>query len=118
MTMEEESYVPAQGVAVLSQFSTTETKAALDELTAKAIAAQLDKEHRLPGRNFAFDDRCVSLAQSFRRFSPADPDRHAGSSNASASTSTWRTFRRPRTSSRTSSTMKAAHSLSCRPRAR
>ncbi|BGP35225.1 hypothetical protein JCM10296v2_007057 [Rhodotorula toruloides] len=57
MTMEEESYVPAQGVAMLSQFSTTETKAALNELSAKAIAAQLDKEHRLPGRNFAFDDR-------------------------------------------------------------
>jgi hypothetical protein len=66
MAMDEASYVPAQGVAMLSQFSTNQIKGALDELGAKHIAAQLDKEHRLPGRNFAFDNRCISFASPVR----------------------------------------------------
>lgn len=102
---------------MLSPFSTAEAKAALDELSAKAIAAQLDKEHRLPGRNFAFDDRCIALAYTLEG-RLADLDRHAGFSNVSASTSTWRIFRRHRTSSRISSTTKAACSPSCRLKAR
>ncbi|GEM11478.1 B-block binding subunitof TFIIIC family protein [Rhodotorula toruloides] len=68
MLMEEQSYVPAQGVAMLSQFTNPEIKGALDELSAKSIAAQLDKEHRLPGRNFAFDERRVTFFSASSHF--------------------------------------------------